>query len=122
MRGQVIGYMHNKFDKYNKEFALLSRSQAESNYEKFSHLKQIVITVEVEWELAVSATRMSNYEEMAIQLGLPRKHKTFVKHLYNVGTTSSTLVQHCINILCLLGIDTFQYIYYPSVTPQGIQV
>ena len=48
MRGQVIGYMHNKFDKYNKEFALLSRSQGEFNYEKFSHLKQIVIIVEVE--------------------------------------------------------------------------
>ena len=26
---------------------------------------------------------------------LPSKHKTFVYHLYNVGPTSSTLVQHC---------------------------
>ena len=25
----------------------------------------------------------------------PSKHKTFVQHLYNVGPTSSTLVQHC---------------------------
>ena len=28
---------------------------------------------------------------------LPSKHKTFVQHLYNVGPTSSTLVQHCTN-------------------------
>ena len=28
---------------------------------------------------------------------IPRKHKTFVYHLYNVGPTTSTLVQHCIN-------------------------
>ena len=27
---------------------------------------------------------------------LPSKHKIFVWHLYNVGPTSSTLVQHCI--------------------------
>ena len=30
---------------------------------------------------------------------LPSKHKTFVYHLYNVGPTSSTLVQHCINVI-----------------------
>ena len=29
----------------------------------------------------------------------PSQHKTFVKHLYNVGPTSSTLVQHCINVI-----------------------
>ena len=28
---------------------------------------------------------------------LTSKHKTFVWHLYNVGPTSKTLVQHCIN-------------------------
>ena len=27
------------------------------------------------------------------------KHKTFVKHLYNVGPMSLTLVQHCINVI-----------------------
>ena len=27
------------------------------------------------------------------------KRKTFVQHLYNVGPTSSTLVQHCINVI-----------------------
>ena len=26
-------------------------------------------------------------------------HKTFVQHLYNVEPTSSTLVQHCINVM-----------------------
>ena len=30
---------------------------------------------------------------------LPSKHKTFVQHLYNVYPTSSTLVQHCTNII-----------------------
>ena len=37
----------------------------------------------------------------------PSKHKTFVSHLYNVGPTSSTLVQHRTNViqmLCVLGI------------------
>ena len=29
----------------------------------------------------------------------PRKHKTFVKHLYNVGPTSKTLGLHCINVI-----------------------
>ena len=29
----------------------------------------------------------------------PCKHKTFVQHLYNDGPTSSTLVQHCINVI-----------------------
>ena len=29
----------------------------------------------------------------------PSKHKTFVKHLYNVGPTSSTSVQHCTNVI-----------------------
>ena len=29
----------------------------------------------------------------------PSKNKTFVQHLYNVGPTSSTLVQHCINVI-----------------------
>ena len=32
-------------------------------------------------------------------LRYPSKHKTFVYHLYNVGPTSSTLVQHCINVI-----------------------
>ena len=30
---------------------------------------------------------------------LPSKHKTFLTHLYNVGPTSATLVQHCINVI-----------------------
>ena len=29
----------------------------------------------------------------------PSTHKTFVQHLYNVGPTSSTLVQHCTNAI-----------------------
>ena len=32
----------------------------------------------------------------------PRKHMTFVKQLYNVDPMSSTLVQHCINIIQIL--------------------
>ena len=32
-------------------------------------------------------------------LHAPSKHKTFVWHLYNVGPTSSTLVQHCTNVI-----------------------
>ena len=32
----------------------------------------------------------------------PRKHKVFVYHLYNVGPTSSTLVQHRINFIQML--------------------
>ena len=32
----------------------------------------------------------------------PSKHKTCVKHLYNVGPTSSTLIQHCINNIHML--------------------
>ena len=35
---------------------------------------------------------------LAIYRSIPSKHKTFVQHLYNVGPTSSTLVQHCINV------------------------
>ena len=30
---------------------------------------------------------------------VPSKRKTFVYQLYNVGTTSSTLVQHCTNVI-----------------------
>ena len=30
---------------------------------------------------------------------VPSKHKTFVQHLYNVGPTSSTLDQQCINVI-----------------------
>ena len=30
---------------------------------------------------------------------IPNKHKTFVYHLYNIGPTSSTLVQRCINAI-----------------------
>ena len=33
---------------------------------------------------------------------LPSKHKAFVKHLYNVGSTSLTLVQHCIIVIQML--------------------
>ena len=29
----------------------------------------------------------------------PSKHKTFLYHLYKVGPTSSTLVQHCTNVI-----------------------
>ena len=29
----------------------------------------------------------------------PSKHKTFLNHLYNVGPTSLTLVQHCTNVI-----------------------
>ena len=29
----------------------------------------------------------------------PRKHKAFMQRLYNVGPTSSTLVQHCTNVI-----------------------
>ena len=34
-----------------------------------------------------------------IHVTLLSKHKTFVYHLYNVGPTSSTLVQHCTNVI-----------------------
>ena len=30
---------------------------------------------------------------------VPRKHKTFVSHLYNVGPTSETLGRHCTNVI-----------------------
>ena len=30
---------------------------------------------------------------------VPSKHKTFVQHLYNIGPTSSTLVQLCTNVI-----------------------
>ena len=36
---------------------------------------------------------------------LPSKHKPFVQHLYNVGPTSSTLVQHCINVIQMLALS-----------------
>ena len=29
----------------------------------------------------------------------PNKHETFVKQWYNVGPASSTLVQHCTNVI-----------------------
>ena len=32
----------------------------------------------------------------------PRKHKTSVEHLYNVGPTSSTLGQYCANVIQML--------------------
>ena len=38
-----------------------------------------------------------------LQGHLPRKRNIFVYHLYNVGQTSKTLGQRCINVLCLLG-------------------
>ena len=34
-----------------------------------------------------------------IKSRLPGKYKTFVQHLYNAAPTSSTLVQHCINVI-----------------------
>ena len=33
------------------------------------------------------------------EIGFSSKHKAFVEHLYNVGTTYSTLVQHCTNVI-----------------------
>ena len=33
---------------------------------------------------------------------IPSKHKTFVYHLYNVGQTSPTLVQHCTNVIQII--------------------
>ena len=33
------------------------------------------------------------------------KHKTFVQHLYNVGPSSSTLVQHCTNVVQMLCVN-----------------
>ena len=35
----------------------------------------------------------------------PSKNKTFLWHLYNVGPTSSTLVQHCINVIQMFCVD-----------------
>ena len=44
----------------------------------------------------------------------PRKYKTFVWHLYNVGPTSSTLVQHCTNVIkCFVLTGTRLYRYWP---------
>ena len=45
------------------------------------------------------------YEFLTWERRQPSKHKTFLEHLYNVGPTSSTLVQHYkfyTNVLCLL--------------------
>ena len=38
----------------------------------------------------------------------PSKHEAFVKHLYNIGLTSSTLVQHCTNFV-LVGRPTSRH-------------
>ena len=35
----------------------------------------------------------------ATSYAVPSKHKTFVWQLYNVGPTSSTLAQHCTNVI-----------------------
>ena len=38
---------------------------------------------------------------------LPSKHNTFLRHLYNVGPTSSTLVQHCPNVIQMFSVYTY---------------
>ena len=46
-----------------------------------------------------SAIRVLHNELLYVLTYFPSKHKTFVQHIYNVGPTSSTLVQHSINII-----------------------
>ena len=42
---------------------------------------------------------VSSLEDVAPRFSTTSKHRGFVKHLYNVGPTSSTLVQHCTNVI-----------------------
>ena len=45
---------------------------------------------------------------------LPSKHKTFVYYLYNVGSTSSTFVRHCTNVIqmrCVCWVSALQCVY-----------
>ena len=39
------------------------------------------------------------YSKKGFNCGVPSKHKTFVHHLTNVGPTSSTVDQHCTNVI-----------------------
>ena len=43
---------------------------------------------------------MNHYCDQAV--AHPAKTKHFVQHLYNVGPTSSTLVQHCTNVIQMI--------------------
>ena len=54
-------------------------------------------------------------------LGVPSKHETFVYNLYNVGLTSTTLVQHCTNVIhmfCVYGVCTLMGFvkYWPPLS------
>ena len=46
----------------------------------------------------------------------PSKHKTFVEHLFNVDPTSSTLVQHCINVIQMF------CVYWDAVCSSALQM
>ena len=53
---------------------------------------------------------------------ITQQHKTFLQHLYNVGPTSSTLVQHCTNAIkmfCVYWIAFFVFVilFFRSLAP-----
>ena len=69
---------------------------------------------------SIIGQRLANHCSRFWSLLDPSKHKTFVQHLYNVGPTSSTLVQRCINVIqmfcvcftyCLAGTSADPLIY-----------
>ena len=61
-----------------------------------------------------------------VRNGLPRKHKTFVSHLYKVGPTSKTLGRRCTNGIQMFCVSwlvalsaLFEYLFYKSTTTRN---
>ena len=79
--------------------------------------------LQVRWKLKTYKSKKYDYMYVS-----PSKHKTFLKHLYNVGSTSSTLDQHCTNVIQILCVywdischhNTHIRLYIYSFTMQNI--
>ena len=67
----------------------------------FKHKHHLLtwISTHMHWPNCVCRSRMRTLAQHWNIIRQPSKHKAFLSHLYNVGPTSSTLVQHCINVI-----------------------
>ena len=70
-----------------------------STTKKTSNMCNLFYPFAVQTLIADSNCKAACLTSIGPALRQPSKHKTFVHHFYNVGPTSSTLVQHCINVI-----------------------
>ena len=103
---------HHVFNRccFNGGAALVTEDQCWTSTEPIHHIGSWCIHASPSTYLSFLPTRIFPSKlVILLHVLLPSsKHETFVKHLYNIGPTSSTLVQRCINVIhfCVFAGDT----------------